>query len=206
MAELDRLDLSKNTIVVLWGDHCWHLRDHGLWCEKSNFEQATSAPLIIAAPGMTPNQKTTSQKKFADIFPTICELTGLKAPEQLEGNSLIPILKDATKSVRDYSVSQYPRRGAVGYSIRSSRYRAVFWMKKDVLSFSDFSEKLIQGVELYDYKNDPKETINQAGKPEFASVRKQMTAQLKHYFAKYNDPAKATEMLAKMKKFNRKKK
>ena len=135
MAELDRLDLAKNTVVVLWGDHGWHLGDHGLWCKHSNFEQATAAPLIIAAPGMEPNQQTKSHSEMVDIFPTICELAGLKAPDQLEGDSLVPILKDASKSVKDYSVSQYPRRGGVGYSIRSGRYRAVFWMKKRSFEF-----------------------------------------------------------------------
>ena len=73
------------------------------------------------------------------------------------------------------------------------------------MSFSNYSEQLIQGVELYDYKNDPEETVNEADNPEFSSVRKQMTGYLKHYFAKCNDPAKAEDMLAKMKKFRRKK-
>ena len=206
MAELDRLDLAKDTIVVLWGDHGWHLGDHGLWCKHSNFEQATAAPLIVVAPGMTPNQKTTSQTEFVDIFPTICEFTGHQPPKQLEGDSLFPILKDASASVKDYSVSQYPRGGRIGYSLRAGRYRGVFWMKPGIISFSDFKEQLISDMELYDYKNDPTESVNQAKNPEYASVRKDMTKHLAHYFAKYNDPAKAKEMIAKMKKFSRKKK
>ena len=206
MSELKRLNLVKNTVVVLWGDHGWHLGDHGLWCKHSNFEQATAAPLIISAPGMTKNQQTTSQTEFVDIFPTICELLDLKAPTQLEGDSLVPILKDATQSVKDYSVSQYPRRGAVGYSLRSGRYRAVFWMKRGVLSFSDFSQQNIQGLEIYDYKNDPQETVNQAGNPEYKSVKEKMTKHLEDYFSKYNNPEKAIEILSKMKKFSRKKK
>ena len=206
MAELDRLDLAKNTAVVLWGDHGWHLGDHGLWCKHSNFEQATAAPLIVVAPGMKTNQKTTSHSEFVDIFPTLCELTGHTPPAQLEGDSLVPILKDATAKVKDYSVSQYPRGGKIGYSLRAGRYRAVFWMKAGIISSSDFKEAFINAMELYDYKNDPTENVNQARNPEYASVRAEMTAHLKHFFAKYNDPAKAKEMIAKMKKFSTKRK
>lgn len=206
MAELDRLKLSENTVVVLWGDHGWHLGDHGLWCKHSNFEQATAAPLIIVAPGMTPNQKTRSQTEFVDIFPTVCDLLNLEKPKQLEGVSLVPILKDASKSVKDYSVSQYPRKGKTGYSLRAGRYRAVFWMKKGVMSFTKFSEGLIEGLEIYDYKNDPNETINQAVNPEFLVVKELMIGHLKHYFSQYENPQKTIEMRAKMKQFRRGKK
>ena len=105
MKALDALKLTKNTVVVLWGDHGWHLGDHGLWCKHSNFEQATAAPLIVVAPGMKKAQRTQSHTEFVDIFPTVCDLAGLPKPQQLDGESLVPILKNAKAKVKDYSVS-----------------------------------------------------------------------------------------------------
>jgi len=84
---------SGNTIVVLWGDHGWHLGDHNLWCKHTNFEQAARTPLLIAAPGINP-AKTTSPSEFIDIFPTLCELAGMKIPDHLDGKSLAPVMKN----------------------------------------------------------------------------------------------------------------
>ncbi len=172
MKSLKETGLAENTIVVLLGDHGWHLGDHGPWCKHSNFEQATAAPLIISAPGMTKGQKTKSHSEFIDIFPTVCELAGLPLPKKLEGDSLVPILKDKNAKVKDYSMSQYPRHQALGYSMRLGRYRLVYWMKTGFYSFKDFTESELKDVELFDYEKDPDETQNQASNPEYAAVLK----------------------------------
>jgi len=188
---LDSLGLTKNTIIVLWGDHGWHLGDHNLWCKHTNFEEATRAPLIIAAPGFKPS-KTSSQTEHIDIFPTLCDLAGVNIPSILDGKSLVPIMKNPAASVKEYSVSQYPRSNAtaenerlgyadanaMGYSIRTKQYRYTMWMSNGFRSSKPFDSKLIIGAELYDYKKDPLETVNVANEKKYAAVSKQMNAKM----------------------------
>lgn len=170
---LDSLGLSKNTIIVLWGDHGWHLGDHNLWCKHTNFEQATHAPLLVSSPDIKPS-KTKSPSEFVDIFPTLCELTGISIPAYLDGKSLVPVMKNPFVSVKEFSVSQYPRTlnkldterlgwsdgQFMGYSIRTAQYRYTLWMKDSFRSYKPFSKDLIVATELYDYEKDPNETVN----------------------------------------------
>lgn len=154
---LDRLGLSENTIVVLWGDHGWHLGDHGLWAKATNFEQATRIPFIISAPGVTtPGSKTKSLVQSIDLYPTLLELTGVPRPESkptIEGKSLVPVLKDPAASVNDAVYQIYPRNGLLGRSLRTATHRLVEWKKPG--ESSDNAE-----WELYDYESDPAETRN----------------------------------------------
>jgi iduronate 2-sulfatase len=131
LEEAGQLD---NTVIVLWGDHGWHLGDHGMFCKHTNFEQAARAPLIIAGPHTKgKGQKSLSPVEFVDIFPTLCDLAGLAKPAQLEGASLMPILNDPTASVKKVAISQYPRNAdgkpLMGYSYRSKRYRYTVWVQ-----------------------------------------------------------------------------
>jgi arylsulfatase A-like enzyme len=188
---LDSLGLRENTIVVLWGDHGWHLGDHNLWCKHSNFEQATRTPLIISAPGIKPSV-TRSPTEFVDIFPTLCDLTSSAIPEQLHGKSLVPVMRDPRLKVKEFSVSQYPRSGrtsenerlgyadgnVMGYSIRTERYRYTLWMSNGFRSDRPFDPKLILGQELYDYVKDPEERVNQHAGKEYARVEKDMHAKM----------------------------
>ncbi|MFM2233368.1 MAG: hypothetical protein RJB31_2069 [Bacteroidota bacterium] len=192
---LDSLGLSKKTIVVLWGDHGWHLGDHNLWCKHSNFEEATRAPLIISAPGIDPNS-TQSLTEHVDVFPTLCDLAGLPIPSQLQGKSLKPVMLNPVLAVKKYSTSQYPRSGldeesgrtgfveanTMGYSIRDGQYRFTIWMKNGFRSTRKYAEKDEIGMELYDYKADPLETKNVAGEKNYASVAAKMRSDLLNYF------------------------
>jgi len=193
---LDSLGLTKNTIIVLWGDHGWHLGDHNLWCKHSNFEQATHAPLIISAPGYASN-KTKSYSEHVDIFPTLCDLAGVAIPTQLQGKSLQPIMKNPMASVKEYSISQYPRSGVdeendrlgyaaanvMGYSIRNSQYRYTIWMKNGFRSTQPFKSESVIGDELYDYKADPLEKVNVAKDVNYDGVAKKLKAEMLSYFA-----------------------
>ena len=194
--KLDALELTKNTIIVLWGDHGWHLGDHNIWCKHTNFEQATRTPMIIAAPGIAAST-TNASTEFVDIFPTLCDLAGVKIPEVLDGKSLKPLMNKSAKSVKDYSISQYPRSGTkseterqgyasskvMGYSLRDKRYRYTVWMTNDFRSTQAFNADLIVGTELYDYDKDPNETINVVDEKEYKSVAKDLKTKMITFFA-----------------------
>jgi iduronate 2-sulfatase len=193
---LDSLGLSKNTIIVLWGDHGWHLGDHNLWCKHTNFEQATHAPLLISAPWIQPS-KTKSPSEFVDIFPTLCDLSGVAIPDHLDGKSLVPVMKNPAISVKEFSVSQYPRTRDkldterlgwsdgqfMGYSIRTQRYRYTIWLKDSYRSYKPFSKNLVVASELYDYEKDPNETVNVAAEKEYASVSKDLNEKMERFLA-----------------------
>ncbi|MEZ4905274.1 MAG: sulfatase [Spirosomataceae bacterium] len=174
---LDKNGLAKNTIIVLWGDHGWHLGDHAMWCKHSNFEQATRAPLIITSPNFKGNQKATGLSEFVDVFPTLAALAGLNIPDGLAGKSLVPMLKNPKTSVKHYAVSQYPRKenkdDLMGYSIRTKEFRYTAWFKTAFYQNKTLSSAKPIAVELYNYQHDPNETINVANKPELQQIVKQ---------------------------------
>lgn len=156
--ELDRLGLAENTLVVLWGDHGFHLGDLGIWTKHTNYEQANRIPLLIVAPGVTkPGSSTRQLAESVDVFPTLAELAGLPAPtgpQPMDGISLVPVLKDPQARVRDHAYHAYPK-AKMGRAIRTERYRLVEWKKPGAPA--DTAE-----LELYDYETDPLETKNLA--------------------------------------------
>ncbi|MCL4204462.1 MAG: sulfatase-like hydrolase/transferase [Pirellulaceae bacterium] len=154
---LDQTGFARNTIVVLWGDHGWHLGDHGMWCKHTNYEQAARIPLIVAVPGTARSGvKTGALAETVDIYPTLCELAGLPAPRDLDGSSFAPILKDPAAATKDTILHVYPRSQLLGRAVRTERYRLVEWKK--IGEAADTAE-----LELYDYETDPDETRNLAG-------------------------------------------
>jgi arylsulfatase A-like enzyme len=193
---LDSLGLTENTIIVLWGDHGWHLGDHNLWCKHTNFEQATRSPLIISSPGLKPTI-TSSPSEFVDVFPTLCDLAGVPVPTHLDGKSQVPVMKKPNKIVKEFSVSQYPRSGSnseterlgyavgkcMGYSIRTNQYRYTLWMKEDFRSTQAFNIDLVVATELFDYQKDPNETVNVADDLNYASVTKDMNEKMLNFLA-----------------------
>lgn len=186
--ELDRLDLARNTIIVLWGDHGWHLGDHGIWCKHTNYEQAAHIPLLIAAPGVKGGARSASLVETVDIYPTLCELAGLSAPAGLDGRSFAAALRDPAATTKDHIIHVYPRsapgKGQVlGRAIRTERYRLVEWKK---INASPETAEL----ELYDYQVDPLETKNIAAElPQVVAELRAMLA--RHPEAKPQIPAQA---------------
>ena len=177
--ELDRLGLAENTLVVLWGDHGFHLGDLGIWTKHTNYEQANHIPLLFIAPGVAkPGSSTRQLAESVDVFPTLAELAGLPAPtgpQSMDGVSLVPVLKDPQARVRDHAYHAYPK-AKMGRAIRTERYRLVEWKKSGAPT--DSAE-----LELYDYEADPLETKNLAA--EQPDVVKQLHAILaKHPEAK----------------------
>lgn len=194
LEKLKELGLDKNTIVVLWGDHGFHLGDHGLWCKHTNFEQATKVPFIIHAPGYAKNKHASTMTEMLDIFPTLVDYAGLEIPDILEGESLMPVLKDTKTQIKDYSISQYPRGNQImGYSMRTEQYRLTLWLKGDFKKNRDiFRNPNIEAVELYDYKTDPYETISLTNNPEYAKTIEQLKAKLLDILVSESDNFKAT--------------
>ncbi|WP_246229267.1 sulfatase [Sphingobacterium shayense] len=160
LSELDRLGLTENTIIVLWSDHGFHLGEHGLWAKTTNFELDTRVPLIVVNPGEPlKNVKSDALVELVDIYPTLVDLAGLPIPEDLEGLSMAPLLKDPQRSWKSAVFSQFLRErkdnDIMGYSVRTKEFRYTEWQ--------DFQTDEFIACELYDEINDPKETVNLVG-------------------------------------------
>jgi arylsulfatase A-like enzyme len=162
---LDALDQSRyadNTIVILWGDHGWHLGEKHHWRKFSLWEEATRAPLMVAAPGITkPGTRCGRTVDFVHIYPTLVELCGLPAREGLDGRSFVPLLRDPDA---DWNLPAITTHGRNNHAVRSERWRYI--------RYADGSE------ELYDHKADPLEWTNLAGDEKTSDVRRQLTAML----------------------------
>lgn len=162
--ELENQGLEENTIVVLWGDHGFHLGELNIWTKHVNYEKANRIPLLIKAPGVTESGTSTGQlAETVDIYPTLAELAGLSIPkteQPFDGESLVPVLEDPEARVSEYAYHAYPRGGKMGRAIRTDRYRLVEW--KNIGADPETAE-----IELYDYSEGSVEEENIADeKPE----------------------------------------
>ncbi len=169
---LDALEASphaKNTIVVFWTDHGWHLGEKQHWRKFALWEEATRTPLIFVVPpgisalqaGTVPNSRTASPAGLIDIYPTLVELCGLSANAALEGHSLMPQLRDPTE-IRQHPV--LTTHGRNNHALRDVRFRYIRYANGD--------------EELYDHASDPMEFTNLAARPEFADVRQRFESLL----------------------------
>lgn len=177
---LERLKLADNTIVVFVSDHGYHLGQHGLWQKGDLFEGSCRVPLIIAAPGMkTAGQKSERVVELVDLYPTLAELCGYKTPQHIQGQSLVPLLKDpqAERTRPAFSVThsrasrlhkEMKGKNPLGHSIRTERYRYTEWGDGEY------------GAELYDYQTDPEEFRNLVRDP----THRETVARLKGLLAK----------------------
>jgi len=150
--ELETQGLHKNTIVLLWSDHGWHLGEHGIFGKMTNFEVATNSPLIIKVPALrNKGAITNSIVETVDTYPTLAELCGLKSTGDLDGKSLVPILKDPEKSIKPYARSFYYRNNALGKALKTESHRIVRWATENDSTVA---------IELFDHRNDPDENYN----------------------------------------------
>jgi iduronate 2-sulfatase len=162
---LDEAGVADNTVVVLWGDHGWHLGDHDMWCKHTNYEQATRSPLLIAFPGAgRPGGRCETPVEFVDIYPTLVDLCGLEAPHQMHGTTLRSVMVDPAMSVKPVAISQYPRNAdgveVMGYALRDDRYRYIEWREIEGGRRKGPGTGAVVARELYDYLLDPLETRN----------------------------------------------
>ena len=124
---LEETGLEKETVVVLWGDHGWHLGDHSIWCKHTNYEQAARIPLIIVAPDGSKNARSSSLIETVDLYPTLVELASLPPGEGLDGVSQARVVTAPSQEIRDHVIHVYPRGGRIGRAVRTERYRLVEW-------------------------------------------------------------------------------
>ena len=177
MKTLDEMGIADNTIICLWGDHGWHLGEHGHWGKVTNYEDATRAPLIIATPGQKSGNRVTAPVEFLDIYPTLCDLAGLTRPTHLQGISLAPAMRDASVDPHEAAISQMSpgarNHSVMCWTLRTPRYRYIEWRGADLSTDTPRITGQVESVELYDYQTDPLERENLAGKTEHAAVLKE---------------------------------
>ncbi len=177
LSELEQSGLDENTIVVLYGDHGYHLGDHGLWGKNTNFEIGTRVPLIVRVPGMNrPGVSSASLVELVDLYPTLAELANLPVADELEGRSFARILKDPNRVTKLEAVSQFPRRGGelMGYSLRTDSHRLTQWVHR--------SSGEVQATELYEYGTVVVEEENISER--FPRLVKQLSKRLAPYRSK----------------------
>ena len=128
MDALAETGLDKNTIVVFWGDHGWKLGDHSSWCKHTNLECDTRVPLIVRAPGFSKDKQCNEEVELIDLYPTLCELTGIKTPQHCQGKSFKGLLENPDSEHRDCAYSSYPAgKKQIGHSIRMGDVRYTQW-------------------------------------------------------------------------------
>jgi arylsulfatase A-like enzyme len=158
---LDALEKSphaKNTIIVLWGDHGWHLGEKHHWRKFTLWEEATRAPLFFVVPGMTrPGSVSQRTVDFMSIYPTLCDLTGIPIPKHVEGVSLRPLLADPQAAWNRPAITTHNYQN---HAIRTEKWRYIRYANG--------------GEELYDEEKDPYEWTNLANKPEMKAIKEEL--------------------------------
>ena len=163
--ELDRLEIADETIVILWGDHGWNLGEHTLWCKHCCFETSMRVPLLVRAPGFEAGKSTDALVEYVDIYPSLCELSGLPLPDHLDGRSFVPLMNDPDLAWKEAAIGRY----VSGDTIRTDRYR-----------FTEYTDRQGQFVArmLYDHQVDPNENVNLSERTESEDLDRQLRAQL----------------------------
>ncbi len=170
MDELQRLNLEKNTVVVVLGDHGWHLGEHDFWGKHTLMRQSTHAPLLVSLPGGG-RGTTRSIAEFVDIYPSLCEACGIPLPATVQGKSFLPTLKNLKKKHRDYAFIQWGK----GVNVVTPEY-----------SYAEWHDKTgnIVGEMLFDHRNDFGENHNVAGNPKYSKLVKRFKSYLKECLSK----------------------
>lgn len=166
--ELKRTGADKNTIIVLWGDHGWHLSEKGMWAKGTLFEVSARGPLMIADPRKrTGGQVSPRVVQYLDMYPTLVDLCGLPRAPWLQGVSLSPLLDNPKAAWDRPAYTVQTRNWGLGRSVRNERYRFTEW------------DEGRGGTALFDHDVDPHEMKNLAADPKHKSTVDQMRALLR---------------------------
>jgi arylsulfatase A-like enzyme len=154
----DKSPYADNTMIILWSDHGWHLGEKLHWRKFSLWEEATHNVLMAVVPGITkPGRRCSRPVTMVDIYPTLIELCGLTPKAELEGRSLLPLLKNPKAKWDHPALTTHGRNN---HSLRSERFRYI--------RYSDGTE------ELYDHRNDELEWNNLADNPKYTRIKKRL--------------------------------
>ncbi|MEL7162485.1 MAG: sulfatase, partial [Bacteroidota bacterium] len=178
LAALEASGEADNTIVILWGDHGWNLGDHTMWCKHTPFNTSLRVPLIIHAPGRQAGHSP-AMTEYVDVFPTLCELAGLPAPDQLQGKSLVPLLEDPDRAWTDAVFTRWQRAD----NITTRRYAYTEW-------HDQYGEQYARV--LFDHEKDSLEINNLAEKPAYAPLIERFAARIDSLRQAIGDPGKAS--------------
>jgi iduronate 2-sulfatase len=171
-ATMDRLKLWGNTIVILIGDHGYHLGEHDWWNKVTVYEPCAGAPMIVWVPGAKGMGRPTSALiEFLDIYPTLVDYAGLKPAHDLSGKSLRPVMENPDSPGKSAAYTQVNRGKTVGRSVRTARWR-----------YTEWGPDGNDGIELYDHSTDSGEHHNLGMKPEAAEATKGLSKLLKQGF------------------------
>ena len=164
LAALEELELDKNTIVVLWGDHGWNLGDHQLWCKHCNFASSLKVPLMVKVPGKS-GKRTDAITEYIDIYPSLSELAGLSLPAHLDGESFVPLI-EGQAAPDDFAISKY--------------HDGVTVVRGD-LFYTEYIDQqgAVQARMLFDHATDPLELQNLAEKAEYQSTCQELSQLLR---------------------------
>ena len=192
---LEELELIDNTIIVFWSDHGYMLGEHGLWQKQNLFENTARQPLMIYAPGYSQGRACNGIVEMLDIYPTVAEIAGLKAPADLDGRSLVKLLKDPSaewdypaftqqaRTLISQGSSTFRMGGSGLFSFNpmlNDRNTTVFGrtIRVDRYRYTEWNEGR-DGVELYDYQTDPEEHVNRANDPEYKLIADELSVKLR---------------------------
>jgi arylsulfatase A-like enzyme len=166
--ELETLGLAKNTIVVVWGDHGWHLGEHEFWGKHNTLHNALQVPLVVKVPGKSTGKHTEALVESVDIYPTLCDLANIPVPNYIMGKSFKATLDNPEKSFRAYTYARFK--------------------KADAIVTDDFTYSLFENGEemLYNRKHDPAENKNMVADVKYKEVLKEMRNALKRKQEKAN--------------------
>jgi iduronate 2-sulfatase len=167
MDELERLELAEHTIIVLWGDHGWHLSEKGMWAKGTTFEVSAHGPMIIADPRRkSAGRSSTRVVQYLDLYPTLADLCGIGIPEGLEGRSLKPLLDQPDRVWDHPAITVQSRSWYIGRSIRTERWRYTEW------------DQGRRGAMLFDHDHDPHEMHNLANDPSYQKIVEELKIKL----------------------------
>ena len=184
VSHLKELNIYENTIIIVWGDHGYKLGDHNSWGKMTNYNIDLKVPIIIRYPNQ-PNRGTQTKgiTELVDLFPTLCDIADIEAPDYMQGTSLVPLIHDPKRAWKTAAFSQFHRRPKVsadgqrymGYSINTDQYHYIEWYSWD---HKKGLKGALKDIELYDRINDPFEMTNIANKQETNETRKELANQL----------------------------
>lgn len=173
---LEQSPYADNTIICLWSDHGWYLGQKQRWHKGGLWEEATRVPLLFVVPGVTePGAVCHRAVSLVDLYPTLVELCGLPPRSDLEGTSLVPLLRNPEQSWAKPVITASDGGDRASYAVRTDRWRYI--------RYYDGSE------ELYDHLTDASEWFNLADKPQYAELKRRLARWLPKHFAPFGRPA-----------------